>query len=227
VRPDPGEYLYDATGSMKITLFVGSGGAGAGTCLEGGGTPFGDEPFDSTMQAIVTHREGCCWDLDLRLSDIRKDRHNYCYTADGRVTKTGHSTEQTWPLGGPTETDFTCPLGDFIVPGMRPPQSWEHFCSGFTTRNPDDPYYYTARIGCLSINDTVRVGNETRDAYRLYERTSYTVASHGEQSATHWLAPDTGLPLANERSIELVTYVPELDGHVRFVEEGTWTLRSP
>ena len=138
----------------------------------------------------------------------------------------GGQTWQRWIIGPSAITNlstFSCEPGSMVLPAPRSPgQQWSARCTGTNTAVKGEaitagPYQFIAE-------ETIDVaGVQVRAAHFLRQR-DMSGAQKGTERSDVWFADDTGLPVRNQRTIQVRTSTPL--GSSTYTEIGQFDLAS-
>ncbi len=196
----------------------------------GDGTERLDRPPTSEAQGpdipgTVTQLGGGCWRLRVDYNTNHWQSWDYCPT-DGGLAESGGAFFQRLDLVAfdvETSSTYTCePPADAIREGQEVGDEWNQECRGTSTSADGEvisagPYRYLGD-GELDIG-----GRPIRALHYRRER-ELTGGQTGTESGELWFDADTGLPVRNERSIEVRSDSPL--GRVTYQETGSFQLVS-
>lgn len=207
LRPEPGVYVYDASGAEELSLL--------GTRQEWG----------PTMPATVTADGESCWRLRIEFSSAHWQEQRYCVD-DGTLRETSGTSYQGFDLGATTvgETnEFTCdPPHAVLDLDAEPGDSWPQRCVG---RSADrDTEVVTAGTTTFVGREELRIGDETVDALHYRQQRELSGDQSGTQDEHLWFSAQDGMLLRNETDTSAVS--PSPIGEVEFTQRGEFELRS-
>lgn len=204
-RPRPGIYRYDGGGTESLS------------------TPPLSQSQGPEMPATVTSAADGCWTLRLDYSSNHWQDWTYC--PDGEVvSEQGGSTWQRWMIGATAITNlstFECDPGTTafaLTP--EPDTTWQGRCTG--TSDAVDGQTVSAGPYRVDGQEVLEVAGEQVDTWRYVSERTMSGAQEGEERSTIWFATDSGLPVRNERSLEVVTDTPI--GRSTYTETGWFQL---
>lgn len=194
----------------------------------GDGTERLDRPPTSEAQGpdipgTVTHLGGGCWRLRVDYNTNHWQSWDYCPT-DGGLAESGGAFFQRLDLVAfdvETSSTYICePPADAIRAGQEVGDEWAQECHGTSTSAKGEvissgPYRY------LGGDDLDVGGRQVRALHYRRERT-LTGGQTGTEAGDLWFDADSGLPVRNERSIEVHSDSPL--GQVTYHETGSFHL---
>lgn len=206
LRPPQGLYRYSGAGTDRLS------------------TPPKEQAQGPEMPASVTHRDDGCWTFRIDYSSHHWQTWDYC-PDDGGLVEEGGSTYQLWDFGVLTNestSTFECDRGDVVRADQEPGETWEQSCTGTSTGSEGT----TVTAGPFRFigTDTVEVDGEEVPAYHYVRRRTMSGAQVGAERSEVWFATETGMPLRNERSIEVRTST--VIGDVTYTEQGDFRITS-
>ena len=203
-RPEPGIYRYEGTGTEALS------------------TPPLSQTQGPEMPATVEWLDEGCWSLRIDYSSNHWQRWDYCPTGDD-VTETGGQTWQRWMIGTTAITNlstFRCEASVTMAADPEPDQEWPQRCTG-TGEAVEGP---TVSEGPHRFDgeETLDVGGDAVLTQRYVGERSMSGAQTGTERSTTWFDVDTGLPVRNERTLEVRTDTPI--GQSTYTETGEFHL---
>lgn len=206
-RPEPGVYRYEGTGTESLSL------------------PPLSQDQGPTMPGTVEWGEDGCWTFRIDYSSNHWQSWEHCPDGDDLVEAGGQSW-QRWMIGATAITnlsDFTCDDGAVVLAGdPEPDQEWDVRCTGTNEAVSGEavsegPYRYVGE-------EDVTVGEATvRTRHFVRERTM-SGSQEGTERTEVWYAVEDGMPIRNERTIEVRTATPV--GNSTYTETGEFHLVS-
>ncbi len=206
-RPEAGVYEYQGTGIDRLSL------------------PPLHQDQGPTIPGTVELLAGGCWRFRVDYSTNHWQSYEYCRTGLG-VEERGAQTFQRWmigaaPLDNTSRTD--CDDATMFLPTVRrADQSWEARCvvtndtiSGETVSA--GPYRFVGE-------EQVRVAGEPVDTLHFERVRVFSGGQVGTEVVDVWLHAASGLPVRNERTIDVETSTPI--GTSRYTESGEYVLQS-
>jgi len=205
-RPRPGVYEYRGGGTDSLSLPPLSQSEGPG--------------IPGTVELL----DGDCWRFRVDYSSNHWQDWKYCHRGDDLMEE-GGQTWQRWlfgPVAVTTTATFRCEDTPAIPAVREPGQEWSARCKGSNTRISGEvvsagPYRFVGE-------EVVDVGGERVAALHFRRSRTLTGAQDGTEVSEVWFAADDGMPLRNEREIELRTDTPV--GKSTYTEKGDFRLVS-
>jgi hypothetical protein len=206
LRPPQGVYLYEGGGSDRLS------------------TPPKEQAEGPSMPATVAHREDGCWTFRIDYSTNHWQSWDYC-PHQGSLDEAGGTSYQRWDFTvfvQETTSTFVCDSAVTIRVDQEPGDTWEQSCSGASTGTEGEalsagPYTFVGP-------EDVEVGGDTVPAYRYHRERTMSGAQSGTEVSEVWFSAQTGMPLRNERTIEVRT--DTVIGEVTYTEEAEFHLSS-
>lgn len=199
-RPEPGIYRYEGTGTEALS------------------TPPLSQTQGPEMPATVEWLEDGCWSLRIDYSSNHWQRWRYCPTGDD-VAETGGETWQRWMIGTTAITNlstFRCEESVTMAAAPEPDQQWPQRCTG--TGEAVEGETVSEGPHRFDGEETLDVDGEAVLTQRYVSERSMSGAQTGTERSTTWFAVGTGLPVRNERTLEVRTDTP--------IGQSTYTERA-
>ncbi len=206
LRPPQGVYLYRGSGTEVLN------------------TPPREQAEGPDMPATVTHGEAGCWSFRIDYHSHHWQQWNYCPREDGLVEVGGESYVR-WDFDiyvSETTSTFVCDEGVTVDPAARPDDEWTQECT--SQESSEDAVVVTAGPYRFVGVEELDIGGETVEAYHYDRRRTMTGAQQGTEHTQAWFSTDTGLPLRNERELEV--RVDSIIGQTVYTENGDFELVS-
>jgi hypothetical protein len=207
-RPDEGVYVYEGSGTESLSILPGEHAQGP------------------ELPATITHRDNGCWVFRIDYHEDHSQSFRFCPRGD-LLEERSTEIEQAWGVSPGTissRASFECGPGESIVidPAADPGDSWRRSCSGTNdtlsgTTVSAGPYRF---VGV----ETVTVDDEEVEALHFHDRRTISGAQHGDEVLDFWLRATDGLPLRNERTVEVTS--PSPLGDVTYRETGAYVLTA-
>jgi hypothetical protein len=204
-RPTPGVYENEGSGTESLSV-----------------PPLSQEQGPLIPATVELNGEDC-WRYRVDYSTNHWQEWDYCRTELG-LEETGGRSWARWSIGAIDFTnlsDFECDAGTPLMPNDREiGQEWPARCVGSGDAVDGEsvsegPYRF------LGDEDLLIGGTETRVAHFLRERTM-SGSQVGTEEAEVWIDIETGLPVKNERTIEVESDTPL--GTSTYRDEGSYQL---
>jgi hypothetical protein len=206
LRPPQGVYLYEGGGTDQLS------------------TPPKEQAEGPSMPATVTHRDDGCWTFRIDYSTNHWQSWDYC-SGEGDLDESGGSSYQRWDFTvfvQETTSTFVCDSAVTIDAEQAPGDTWEQSCSGTSTGTEGEAL---SAGSCTFVGrEDVQVGGDTVPAYRYHRERTMSGAQTGTEVSEVWFAAETGMPLRNERHIEVRT--DTVIGEVTYTEDADFLLTS-
>jgi len=204
--PGAGVYLYAGSGREELDK------------------PPKQQAQGPTMPATVTLEADGCWTFRIDYSTGHWQSWRYC-NRDGALVELGGETFERWDFGFFTVDNvstFVCEDAVVVRPGMTAGARWEQRCTGTSTEvggptGNAGPFTYVGP-------EVVDVGGTPVPAHRFHGERVLSGAQSGTETTEQWFAVADGMPLRNERRIEVRSDSPI--GTVTYTETGDFTLAS-
>ncbi len=207
LQPPAGVYVYRGSGSEHLSLPPKSQGQGP------------------NLPGTVTHRSDGCWTLRIDFSTQHWQTWNYC-PRDGGLIETGGETWERWDFvvtSYDSTSTFTCdPASVVIRAGMRAGDAWEQRCRGTSSGTKGDAV--SAGTFTFVGAEEVVVGADRVPAYHFRQERTLSGNQTGTQTADLWFAVKDGLPLRNDRTVDIRT--DTVVGASTYTEHGSFQLTS-
>lgn len=203
-RPEPGIYRYEGTGTEALS------------------TPPLSQTQGPEMPATVEWLDEGCWSLRIDYSSNHWQRWRYCPTGDD-LTETGGETWQRWMIGTTAITNlstFRCDESVTMAADPEPGQEWEQRCTG--TGEAVEGETVSEGPHRFEGEEVVDVDGEAVLTRRYASERAMSGAQTGTERTTSWFDAGTGLPVRNERVLEVRTDTPI--GESTYTETGEFHL---
>jgi hypothetical protein len=206
LRPAQGVYLYEGSGTDRLS------------------TPPKEQAQGPSMPATVTHRDDGCWTFRIDYSTNHWQAWHYC-PRDGGLEEVGGTSYQRWDFtvfAQETTSTFVCDPAVTIRVDQQPGDTWEQSCGGTSTGTEGEalsagPYTFVGP-------ENVEVGGAAVQALRYRRERTMSGAQKGTERSEVWFSAENGMPLRNERAIEVRT--DTVIGQVTYTEEAQFHLSS-
>lgn len=192
----------------------------------GRGTDALDKPPKSqeegpTMPVTVTIQPGGCWQFRIDYSSNHWQNWNYC-SHDGELDEKGGTTYQKWDFvvfSNESTTTFECDPSVAIRREQTPGDTWSQTCHDVVDAATisTGPYRY---IG----TETLEIGGRSVAAHHYHRDRTMSGGQTGTEHTDAWFQADNGLPLRNERQIDVKTST--VIGDVRYTENASFEADS-
>lgn len=206
LRPPQGLYLYRGSGSDRLDA------------------PPKEQAEGPDMPATVTHRPDGCWTFRIDYSTNHWQSWDYC-PRQGGLEEIGGSTYQKWDFVvfvSESTSTFVCDPAVTIKADQQPGDTWEQSCTG--TGATSDGAVLTAGPYTFVGPEAVDVGSESVPAYRYHRERTMSGAQTGTERSDVWFSAATGMPLRNQRRLEVRT--SSIIGEVAYTEDAEFALTS-
>ncbi len=205
-RPAPGIYEYRGEGTDRLSIPPLSQSQGPG------------------LPGTVELLDDGCWNFRIDYSTNHWQDWRFCRRDSGLFEEGGH-TWQRWMIGPTALTalaTFRCEETVALPAEREPGQVWRSRCTGTNERTEGEivsagPYRFVG-------DEVIDVGGTKVTAAHFRRSRDDTGAQKGTERGDVWLDAATGLPLRNERRIELKTDTPV--GKSTYTEHGHFELVS-
>lgn len=202
-QPAVGVYMYKGSGTDMIH------------------TPSKSQPEGPDMPVTVTSKGEGCWEFRIDYSSNHWQSWDYC-ARDANLSEQGGQTYQKWDFvvfANESTTTFVCDASIAIRAGQRPGEQWTQTCHDRDDASSvsSGPYRYVGR-------EVLRIGDSDVPAHRYHRERTMRGDQSGSERSDVWFAVDTGLPLRNERSIDVSSNT--VIGDVRYTEEASFEATS-
>lgn len=206
LRPEQGVYRYRGSGTDALS------------------TPPKEQTEGPDMPATVTHRAGGCWTFRIDYHSNHWQSWDYC-ASDGLLDEQGGSTYQRWDFGvfaNETTSTFACDSSVTIRLDAEPGDEWTQTCHSEPTDDPAasksaGPYRFVGP-------ETLTIGGEPVEALHYHRERTMSGGQRGDEQSDVWFATVDGLPLRNERRIEVRT--DTIIGETTYTEVAEFELQS-
>jgi hypothetical protein len=209
LQPTPGVYVYAGTGDEHLSFLSTS------------------QSQEGDLPGTVTAGAYGCWTFAIEYNSFHHQSWRRCAT-DGRLVEPGGTTDQHFDFGVFSQSEHTDVVCDPPTVLFDPAFADGHVgpvrCVGRSeTTNAD-----MVQRGQVTFvgRTTVRVGTTPVPALHYRQDVRITGGQHGSSHESVWLAADTGLPVREERAIEVVSPAPSPINTVTYRERGAWRLTS-
>ena len=202
-RPPPGVYLFRGAGTDRLESLSKEQAEGP------------------DMPATVTYTSPECWQFRIDYSSNHWQSWDYCNRA-GAMEETGGRTHQLWDFvvfTQDTTTTFACASSVTIRKDQRPGDEWQQSCRGTS-----DPTSLSAGLYRFVGPTTLDIGGQRVAAFHYHRDRVMSEGQTGTEHSDVWFAADTGMPLRNEREIDVATST--VIGDVTYKERGWFQLTS-
>lgn len=194
----------------------------------GGGTDaLSSPPKEQTegpdMPATVEHRADGCWTFRIDYHSNHWQTWDYCIDGEGRLVEEGGSTFQRWDFGvfvQESTTTFACEESVTVDPAAAPGDEWTQTCGSVGV----DPASTSAGPYELVGFESLTIGGRQVDAVHHRRTRTMSGGQRGTEVSDVWFRRSDGLPLRNERRIEVGT--DTVIGEVRYTEDAHFELTS-
>lgn len=199
LRPRPGTYVYEGTGSESVDVLTGS-----------------RHVFPARYPAEVTLDEGCEWSMHIPLVQQHVIDEHFCTSAEG-VVELGYETAVEF-FDISEKDEWKCPRQEDpwrLRTRARPGQEWSWVCA-----SEDADFARTASL--VGIEEVVVDARAVR-AWHVHLTGELTGSKEGTSTFDYWLAA-SGLPLRWK-----VTRAYEADtvlGHTGYEQRLAYTIAS-
>jgi hypothetical protein len=205
LRPTSGVYTYQGSGTEHLSFLATS------------------QPQGPVLPATVLHEPGGCWTFRMEYSTNHDEIWRYC-PRDETLVEIGGEVHQRFEFVGFSVDDvftFTCRDAVSVRPSAEVGDSWSRPCRGSNDSGTESIMGGEYRfLG----TDRLRIGTRSLRAYHYREHREISGDQSGETTIDLWFSVTDGLPLRNERSIEVES--PSPVGTVTYTETGEWQLTS-
>lgn len=206
LRPPQGVYIYEGGGTDQLS------------------TPPKEQAEGPSMPATVTHRADGCWTFRIDYSTNHWQSWDYC-PREGNLDESGGTSYQRWDFtvfAQESTSTFVCESAVTIRVDQEPGDTWEQSCRGTSTGTEGEalsagPYSFVG-------SEDVEVGGDTVSAHHYHRERTMSGAQSGTEVSEVWFSAETGMPLRNERTIEVRT--DTIIGEVTYTEEAEFHLTS-
>ena len=202
-RPANGVYLYRGSGFDRLTR------------------PPKEQPQGPEMPATVTDDGQGCWRFEIDYSSNHRQSWRYCPT-DAGLEEAGGETFQRWDfvvMSNESTSVFECDHATAIRAEQQPGDEWDQSC-----HSTEDPLTVSAGPYRFVGDEQLEIGDRTMTASHYHRERTMTGGQRGTERSEVWFAVDTGLPLRNERTIEVDTAT--VIGDVHYTEIANFELTS-
>lgn len=203
-RPVAGVYDYAGSGRESLSL------------------PPLSQDQGPTVPATVDHLDDGCWSIRFDYSTNHWQQWNYC--PRGRdLVETGGESWQRWMIGATAITNLTtasCPDAMVLPASRAPGQVWQARC--VATNEAVDGEAVSAGAYTFVADEDVLVGKESVPTAHFVRERKMSGAQEGTERSEVWFAVETGLPIRNDRTIEVRTDTPV--GSSTYREDASFTL---
>ena len=203
LRPAAGVYRYVGSGTDRIDK------------------PAKEQAEGPDMPATVTDEDGGCWRFRIDYSSNHWQSWRYC-PRDGGLDESGGDTYQKWDFvvfSNESTTTFECDSSVTIRADQQPGDEWTQTC-----HDANAPGTISAGTYRFVGAETLRIGGDQVTALRYHRDRAMSGGQSGTESSDVWFAADTGLPVRNERKIDVKTST--VIGDVHYTEDARFELSS-
>jgi hypothetical protein len=205
--PVPGIYRYEGSGTSSLSV-----------------PPLSQDQGPSIPGTVEVGGDGC-WTFRVDYSTNHWQSWRYCPTARGLIEE-GGQTWQRWQIG-PTAitnlTEATCDEGLVVLPDERV-EGDERDESCTATNEAMDGEVTSEGTFTYLGDEELDVGGTSVATAHFERRRELSGSQSGTERTEVWFAIDTGLPIRNERDLEVRTDTPA--GESTYRESGTFQLVS-
>jgi hypothetical protein len=207
LRPPPGVYSYQGTGTEKLSVLATS------------------QQWGPRIPGTVTHQPRGCWTFRVDYSTNHAQTWSWCPTRTV-LRENGGRTTQTFDFVAASLTDvevFTCdPPPDTIRLDARPGDRWKRACAGHsvdrgTKVQTKGTSTYVGPAGVV-------VAGRSEPAYHYRAEQALSGSQHGAERMDTWFSARDGLPLRIVRDVHV--FSPSPLGDISYTERGSFVLRS-
>ena len=209
MQPRAGVYVYTGTGDEHLSFLSTA------------------QSQDGSLPGTVTPGADGCWTFAIEYNSFHHQTWSRC-AVDGRLVEPGGTTDQKFDFGMFSQsehTDVVCnPPTVLFDPAFADGHTGPVGCVGRSqTTNAD--MVQRGRVTFVG-RTTVRVGDTGVPALHYRQDVAITGGQHGSSKESVWVAADNGLPLREERTIEVVSPAPSPINNVTYKEHGGWRLTA-
>ena len=206
-RPEPGVYRYEGSGTESLSV-----------------PPLSHDQGPVMPGTVEIGADGC-WTFRIDYNSDHWQSWEHCPEGDDLVEARGQ-TWQRWMVGATAITnltDFVCDAGAMLAPAdPAPGQQWPARCVG--TNEAVEGESVSEGTHRFVGEEGVRVGGTTVATHHFVRERKISGTQVGTERTELWYAVDTGLPVRNERSVEVRTGSPI--GESTYTESGEFHLVS-
>ncbi len=206
LRPAQGVYLYRGSGTDSLSA------------------PPKEQVQGPDMPATVIHRADGCWSMRIDYHSNHWQRWDYC-PRDGGLDEIGGATYQKWDFGvfvSETTSNFECESSVTVRAMQKPGDEWTQTCRG-AGGPADEASLTTGPYRFVGPEDLV-IGGETVSALHFHRDRTMSGGQRGTERAEVWFSASTGMPLRNERVLDVKT--DSIIGEVNYIEDANFELTS-
>lgn len=205
--PPEGVYDYRGEGTERLDRFPGSTQQGP------------------LVPGTVVHTGDGCWTFRVDYHSKHWQSWDFC-VRDGRLEERGGAAEQQLDLVAievTASSRTTCPAGVVAAdPAARPGDEAVQTCD-VESSAADTPLRTSGRSTFVG-RESIDVGGHPVETLHHRRERDITGAQRGVERLDVWFDASTGLPVRNERSVELRTDTPI--GSLTYTESGSYSLAS-
>ncbi len=207
VHPPPGVYLYQGTGTDRLSL------------------PPLSQAEGPTLPGTVEIQADGCWSFRIDYSTNHWQSWTYCARPTGLV-ETGGLVWQRWMVGPVAETNLStlrCSLPLLSIPSAPAADKvWPARCTGTSTQihATQDTVGATRFLG----QPILTIAGHKIPSVHIEVQWKLSGAQVGSERDDLWFDAQSGLPLQNRRSIQVRTGTPF--GPSTYTENGEFVLRN-
>ncbi len=206
-RPEAGVYRYEGSGTASLSV------------------PPLSQSQGPSMPGTVEVGDDGCWTFRIDFSTNHWQSWVQCPDGDDLVEVGGQSW-QRWMIGATGITnlsDFACDDATMLAPAdPTVGQEWPGRCVG-TNEAVDGESISEGVLRFVGAED-LDVGGTTVATHHFVRERTMSGTQVGTERTEAWYAVDTGLPVRNERSVEVSTGSPI--GESTYTESGEFHLVS-
>ena len=206
-RPEEGVYSYRGEGTERLDK------------------PPTNQEQGPQIPGTVTHLEDGCWSLRVDYNTNHWQSWEYCPTGQGLNEMRGEFFQRLDLVVAEVDTssNYEC---EQPAPALdlesRPGDQWRHECSG--TSSGTDGEVISAGPYSFEGVATLVIGGEQVEALHYRRLRNLSEGQTGTEDTEIWFHPESGLPLRNQRDIEVRS--GSLVGAVTYSEQGNFELTS-
>lgn len=207
LMPKSGVYAYAGSGTERLSR------------------PPTEQPQGPEMPGTVTAAGDGCWSFRIDYSSIHWQRWDYCVEGGRLIERGGESFQQLdlAVIAVDVSTTTTCDAAVVAIDlDAAPGSTAEQRCVA-TTTGSDSAVTSSGPLTFVG-SEPVDVNGITVDAVRYRRDRTFSGNQRGFERLELWFDAETGLPLVNQRSIELITSSPL--GELTYTETGEFRLTT-
>jgi len=206
LRPPQGVYLYRGGGVDRLC------------------TPPKEQVEGPDMPATVTHRSDGCWTFRIDYHSNHWQTWDFC-PRDGGMEEEGGTTYQKWDFGvfvSESTTTFKCESSITVRAEQQPGDEWTQTCSG--DGGPAEERGLSTGPYRFIGNEDLEIGGTKVAALHYVRNRTMSGGQRGTERSDVWFAAADGMPLRNDRHLEVRT--DTFVGEVTYNEDATFELTS-